>query len=286
MKLHTALLVLAVLLVIAPSFASAVTTVTLNAHCSISQTPSGTQAVFHIANTGNGTAANVTITPQPHSVGLSLNPQSTQIGSLHPGTNATASFNVSSYTYPGSYVVGFAAQYTQGPAEITTLYPCTITIGQQQQNYVDISYLNYSRGRIKASFINFASMALPVSIYVMAPYGVFVRGSSFNATLEPGVPLNSTFNVTLYPPSGVTNATYAVAVSTSYVTNNTSVSGYSTVLVEQGASKGLSSQWFEYTVIAVIAALVALILFSATFGRRRRRTHAEARFAKQRSRTR
>ena len=277
MKPQMVILALAALLFVAPCLAGASTTVILNSYCSISQLPSGTQVAFHMSNIGNGTAVNVTAVPQLYSVGLSLSPQSAQMGTLQPGANATANFNVSSYTYPGSYVAGFAVQYGQGSSQIATVYPCPIDIGQQEQNYVEITRLNYSKGAIKASFVNLASTPLHASIYVLAPYDVFVSGRVLNETLKPGVQFNRTFNVTLYPPSGVTNATYVVAFATSYIADNISVSGYSTVLVPQRASGGSLFQWFDYLAIAVIVVLVALIILSVAIGRHRRRARAGTR---------
>ncbi len=262
-----------VLLVCVPQAAYAAgvasSTVTLSGYCT---QPQSSAVDFHLWNSGNGTARSLSIAP--YSEGVSFQGQNQSLAYLSQGSNVTLTFNVSSYPYPGSYVIGFLARYYQQGLQVSASFPCIIFSGSQSHSLVQLGSFNYSHGSIHAIFYSLEPYAVNATIFTITPPNIYVRGSPTQVTIPAAGrgEYNATFNVTVYQPSGVTGASYSAAVALQYVSGGMSHALFGNLAISAGGQQVPSGQsLINYALYAAIASIVVLIAASVVV---RRRGHA------------
>lgn len=249
----------------APSVASSIT-LSLSAHCT---QPSQSVVEFHILASGTGVADNLSVTPYAN--GLSFVQQSASVQSMDNGANVTLPFNVSSYAYPGSYVVGFMTQYVQQGITLYASFPCLLSFTEAPSSLVLPGTIVYSGKKVHASFDNLAPYAINATIFTITPPNIHVAGTPVHVLMTPYNESNMTFNTTVFLPGGVTNVTYGAALGVQYIANGTSHAVLGAFAIPaSGQQPNVAIPLTDYALYAAIAAIVVLIAASLIIRTRRK----------------
>ncbi|MCL4379188.1 MAG: FeoB-associated Cys-rich membrane protein [Candidatus Marsarchaeota archaeon] len=266
MKALIALLAMAIIAV--PASAG---TVTLAGACGSNLiNSSANYTTFTLSNLGNQTATQLLVVPRLGG-GTPTN-ASQSIASLAPGQNATMTFHFSSVSAPGSYAGSYSVAYTQGPDTFFTVFPCVLNFGKAAASLIRIYNISWSGSSLSMMVINLGQSPVYANVTVIVPQAFSI--SPKNTTLYLGGSSSSRVGFAVSHPSS-SGATYEIAASASYVSSGVHYASLQLYTLAFPASSStqsglLSSQYAPYIlIVAVIAVLVALIIYASIRKRRK-----------------
>ncbi len=245
---------------------SGASTVTLTGSCysnTINATNSRMQ--FNITNSGNGTATDMVIEPEISGAQLAGN-STMLIPFVEPGMSYPQQIVLSNFSMPGSYVERFVVRYSQGSSTFTTIFPCIVNIGSRSVSLLAVTGVTRSGNRLVLNISSIADYPITANVSAFAPPDFNISQSMQNVTVR-GYSL-SNVSFAFVPPS-ITDAAFPISIIVSYARNGVHYSTLAITTITFG-SKSSGNAGFSYIIIAsiaVIAAIIALIIFSALRGR-------------------
>ncbi len=236
-------------------------TVTLTGGCSGSGRVNSSYISFDLANSGNDTAANMTVVPD--FPGLSPYNSVETVAALGPSNSTLLTFYFAAAPYPGGYAGAFFVTYMEGIQTFSATFPCSgMSVGHVAQSRVFVANVTRNpSGTIQALVLNPYASRMNVTVYPFLPL-------EFNVS-----PMNQTVSVPALSRSYVTfnmsgrqakDTSFSAGIGVSYVLNDTHYSMVSIFKLNyQPTLLGAVTPYVPYVIVGVaVLVIVALVVAS------------------------
>lgn len=246
-------------------------TAVLNGSCSSGVSGHSQYITFSIYDSGNASVTNMLL--DPRFVGLNM-AGANSIALVAPGNNYSAKMYLNGTAMPGEYAGAIIARYAQGSSVFFTSFPCLVSFGNSTPSQVNT--LTREKGdNIYGQAFNIGNAPLNVSVYMFVPPEFGVSPGMVNFTLNSNS--EKSFNFTYSKPNESDIYT-SFAIGSSYVYKGVHYASLTSFPVSLYTNaNGISLDLLIlYVSGGVVAALVALIVYSVLSKRHKRRNDSGA----------
>ena len=233
-------------------------TAVLSGACFSGSSPSGQYINFSIFDSGNASVTNMLLTPD--FVGLNVTSYNS-IGLVGPGNNYSVRFYTNNGTKAeGEYAGAIIARYSQGSSEFFTSFPCLANFGNALPSLTSITSKRIGN-KIEGEVFNIGKSTYNVSVYMFVPPGFTVSPQFLNYTIKPNSAANYSFTFSEPNETGVSTS---FAIGSSYESNGVHYASLGIYSISLGKPASVLNLGLItiYAGAAVVAALVALIIYS------------------------